>query len=122
MWECSRGGGSNGNGGCRDGGAANTLFYGDNLDVLRESVASESVDLIYLDPAFNSNATYNVLFRAPAGLFVTSFGRNPKIQIVTVRELLAGVRTDLPALGLGEGFRRAPRERVPGAEKIGMDL
>jgi len=46
---------------------ANTLYYGDNLDVLRESIASESVDLIYLDPPFNSNATYNVLFRAPAG-------------------------------------------------------
>jgi site-specific DNA-methyltransferase (adenine-specific) len=43
------------------------LFYGDNLDVLRESIASESVDLIYLDPPFNSQASYNVLFRAPAG-------------------------------------------------------
>jgi adenine specific DNA methylase Mod len=39
------------------------LFYGDNLDVLRLHVADESVDLIYLDPPFNSNATYNVLFR-----------------------------------------------------------
>ena len=47
--------------------AANTLHYGDNLDVLRESIASESVDLVYLDPPFNSNATYNVLFRASAG-------------------------------------------------------
>ena len=45
----------------------NALYYGDNLDVLRDSIASESVDLIYLDPPFNSNATYNVLFRAPAG-------------------------------------------------------
>ena len=36
---------------------------GDNLDILRENVADESVDLIYLDPPFNSNATYNVLFR-----------------------------------------------------------
>jgi adenine specific DNA methylase Mod len=45
----------------------NALFYGDNLDVLRESIASESVDLIYLDPPFNSQATYNVLFRSPAG-------------------------------------------------------
>ena len=45
----------------------NALFYGDNLDVLREHIANESVDLIYLDPPFNSNATYNVLFRAPAG-------------------------------------------------------
>ncbi len=41
------------------------LFYGDNLQVLRDSIATESVDLIYLDPPFNSNATYNVgLLRA----------------------------------------------------------
>ena len=40
----------------------NQLFYGDNLDVLRLHVASESVDLVYLDPPFNSNADYNVLF------------------------------------------------------------
>ncbi len=38
------------------------LFYGDNLDVLRRYIADESVDLVYLDPPFNSNATYNVLF------------------------------------------------------------
>ena len=41
----------------------NTLFYGDNLPILREYVGDESVDLIYLDPPFNSNRTYNVLFR-----------------------------------------------------------
>ena len=41
----------------------NTLFYGDNLLILREYVASESVDLIYLDPPFNSNRNYNVLFK-----------------------------------------------------------
>lgn len=40
----------------------NTLYYGDNLDILRRYVETESVDLIYLDPPFNSNATYNVLF------------------------------------------------------------
>src|SRR3954451_22245164 len=45
----------------------NRLFYGDNLDVLREHIRDESVDLIYLDPPFNSQATYNVLFRAPTG-------------------------------------------------------
>ena len=45
----------------------NRLFYGDNLYVLRDHVAEESVDLCYLDPPFNSNATYNVLFRAPTG-------------------------------------------------------
>ena len=34
----------------------NALYYGDNLDVLRDSIAGESVDLIYLDPPFNSQA------------------------------------------------------------------
>jgi site-specific DNA-methyltransferase (adenine-specific) len=45
----------------------NHLHYGDNLTVLRDSIASESVDLVYLDPPFNSNASYNVLFKAPDG-------------------------------------------------------
>ncbi len=45
----------------------NALFYGDNLAVLREHVADESVDLVYLDPPFNSNASYNVLFREKTG-------------------------------------------------------
>jgi site-specific DNA-methyltransferase (adenine-specific) len=45
----------------------NKLFYGDNLDVLRDEIASESVDLIYLDPPFNSNANYNVLFKSKTG-------------------------------------------------------
>ena len=38
------------------------LYFGDNLQVLRESIATESVDLIYLDPPFNSKANYNVIF------------------------------------------------------------
>ena len=45
----------------------NRLYYGDNLAVLREHVADESVDLVYLDPPFNSNASYNVLFREKSG-------------------------------------------------------
>lgn len=45
----------------------NTLFYGDNLPILREHIADESVDLIYLDPPFNSNRSYNVLFREESG-------------------------------------------------------
>ena len=59
----------------------NKLFYGDNLEVLRGRdadgrplLADESVDLIYLDPPFNSAANYNVLFRAPDG-------RAPESQI-----------------------------------------
>ncbi len=42
--------------------APNQLYYGDNLDILRRYIPDESVDLIYLDPPFNSNASYNVLF------------------------------------------------------------
>ena len=45
----------------------NRLLFGDNLKVLRESVADASVDLVYLDPPFNSNASYNVLFEDKAG-------------------------------------------------------
>jgi site-specific DNA-methyltransferase (adenine-specific) len=45
----------------------NTLFYGDNLPILREHLLDESVDLIYLDPPFNSNRSYNVLFREESG-------------------------------------------------------
>lgn len=40
----------------------NKLYYGDNLDVLRRYIPDESVDLIYLDPPFNSRQDYNVLF------------------------------------------------------------
>ena len=45
----------------------NLLYYGDNLQVLRDSIAAESVDLIYLDPPFNSQANYNILFKSPKG-------------------------------------------------------
>ena len=45
----------------------NALFYGDNLQVLRDHIPDESVDLVYLDPPFNSNASYNVLFREKSG-------------------------------------------------------
>ena len=45
----------------------NTLYYGDNLPILREHVPSDSVDLVYLDPPFNSNASYNVLFKEQSG-------------------------------------------------------
>jgi len=45
----------------------NQLYYGDNLDILKRYIKDESVDLIYLDPPFNSNATYNVLFSQQNG-------------------------------------------------------
>lgn len=45
----------------------NTLYYGDNLEVLRRHFPSECIDLIYLDPPFNSNVDYNVLFKERTG-------------------------------------------------------
>ena len=52
----------------------NTLFYGDNLTILREYVDDESVDLIYLDPPFNSERTYSVFFKDDQG-------REPESQV-----------------------------------------
>ena len=46
---------------------SNSLYYGDNLDILRRYAQDESADLIYLDPPFNSNQTYNILFQEKDG-------------------------------------------------------
>jgi site-specific DNA-methyltransferase (adenine-specific) len=46
---------------------SNVLYYGDNLEVLRKYVRDETVDLIYLDPPFNSKADYNILFKESTG-------------------------------------------------------
>ena len=53
----------------------NVLYYGDNLYVLRNHIPDESIDLIYLDPPFNSNRAYNVLFKE------TSTGAGSEAQI-----------------------------------------
>ena len=45
----------------------NKLYYGDNLEIIRKHISDQSVDLIYLDPPFNSKAGYNILFKEPAG-------------------------------------------------------
>ncbi len=45
----------------------NKLYFGDNLDIMRKYITDESVDLIYLDPPFNSKASYNVLYREANG-------------------------------------------------------
>jgi DNA modification methylase len=50
-----------------DKGQLNKLYYGDNLGLLRQHIPSESVDLVYLDPPFNSNRSYNVLFKEKSG-------------------------------------------------------
>jgi site-specific DNA-methyltransferase (adenine-specific) len=50
----------------------NTLFYGDNLEILREYIPDESVDLVYLDPPFNSNRAYNQIFKDKNGKYPPS--------------------------------------------------
>lgn len=45
----------------------NILYYGDNLDILRRYIGDETVDLVYLDPPFDSNQNYNVLFAEQDG-------------------------------------------------------
>lgn len=61
---------SKGNGGAAASLPGNRLYFGDNLDVLRDAergIDNESIDLVYLDPPFNSQANYNVLFKARSG-------------------------------------------------------
>ena len=45
----------------------NALYYGDNLEILQKYIPDESIDLIYLDPPFNSKATYNLLYKEQTG-------------------------------------------------------
>ncbi len=77
----------------------NTLFYGDNLFILREHIPSESVDLIYLDPPFNSNRSYNVLFKDESGTEseaqITAFEDTWHWNIATERTY-AELRTEAP--------------------------
>jgi site-specific DNA-methyltransferase (adenine-specific) len=54
----------------------NRLYYGDNLTVLRGVIDDECVDLVYLDPPFNSQATYNVLFRKHGRRAIASADRS----------------------------------------------
>lgn len=46
---------------------SNKLYYGDNLRILRDYIKDESVDLIYLDPPFDSKSDYNILYKEPSG-------------------------------------------------------
>lgn len=66
----------------------NTFYYGDNLSNLRTHVPDESVDLIYLDPPFNSSRTYNLLFKqhkgdtSPAQIMAAALWYTPPVMDV----------------------------------------
>lgn len=82
----------------------NQLFYGDNLDVMRQNIPSESVDLVYLDPPFNSNRDYNVIFARhdvtvdPSAAQIQAFGDTWRWTPITEGQYEAAVSTDLPRL------------------------
>ena len=59
---------------------------------------------------------------AAAGTSETGFGRFPKIQIYTIKELLAKIDVDLPPLGRREGYKTAPRERGPAPTQTDLDV
>ena len=48
--------------------ATDVLYHGDNLDILRRYLPDASVDLVYLEPPFNSNRDYNVIFKDESGM------------------------------------------------------
>ncbi len=83
----------------------NTLYFGDNLQILREHIPNTSVDLIYLDPPFNSNRNYNVYLATPRGqqsdAQITAFEDTWHWGDQAEREysdLLHQANTDIPAL------------------------
>ncbi len=83
----------------------NRLYFGDNLDILRSHIADASVDLIYLDPPFNSNASYNVLFQEKSGqqsaAQITAFEDSWRWNLdseAAYRDVVAGAPGKLPDL------------------------
>ena len=83
----------------------NTLYYGDNLNILRRYIKDESVDLVYLDPPFNSNRNYNVLFKDESGMEADS-------QIMAFEDTWQRTRCGLDLRRSHprrrQGFRNAP--------------
>ncbi len=84
----------------------NKLDFGDNLKILSDYVASESVDRIYLDPPFNSSATYNVLFKGKRA------ARNPPPRSWPLRTPGNGAGSRKPSTG--KSSRLTPAIRPPG--------
>jgi adenine specific DNA methylase Mod len=113
--------------------ADNKLYYGDNLDILKRHIGDKSVDLVYLDPPFKSDQDYNVLFKERDGSQSTAqikafkdtwmwdeeaadahplgTGTYPRLQLVTVKDLLEGKQLQLPEARLDVAFKKAARAK-----------
>jgi len=100
----------------------NHLYYGDNYEVLQRYIKDESVDLIYLDPPFNSRQDYNVLF-AEAGFYKSTDGSTyPRLQILTIQQILDGKQPQYPLHRRDATFKKAPRSRAAAAENLTLPL
>ena len=104
----------------------NQLYYGDNLDVLRSQILGASVDLVYLDPPFNSNQDYSVIFKNTKGkgseaqikAFKDTWGDFSKIQIMTIEQLLRGDKIKMPPTTVAETFSSPGKEsKKPDAQQ-----
>ena len=82
-----------------------TLYYGDNLDILRRYVADASVDLVYLDLPFKRQ-------------------KFPRIQLRTIGQLLAGVAMERPSgtVAVDETFKKAPRAKAKCGEQGSLGI
>jgi len=125
----------------------NMLYYGDNLDVIRADIPDKCVDLFYLDPPFNSNRSYSVLFKTPKGIEsdaqITAFentlhggartekefdglrhGNFLQMQILTIEGLLDG--TEKPKYvdmkSGAETFKKEVREKKKNGEQETLDI
>lgn len=81
--------------------SANSRFFGDNLRVLREDVADESVDLSYPDPPFNSKRGYNVLFKKPKPPKAVTTGHGANSAATAEEEEAACAETQITAFASG---------------------
>jgi 16S rRNA G966 N2-methylase RsmD len=91
----------------------NVLYYGDNLEILRKHIPENSIDLIYLDPPFNSKKDYNILFKENGVV---------KSQILTIEELLHGKAVDMsPQNQTSVTFVKSPKVSQKEGEQLSMD-
>ncbi|MCX6004788.1 MAG: site-specific DNA-methyltransferase, partial [Chloroflexi bacterium] len=83
----------------------NTLYYGDNLKILRDYIPDSSTDLVYLDPPFNSNASYNILFKEPTG-------KSSEAQITAFEDTWHwGIESERTLLEIGNSKLASPKTK-----------